>query len=71
MSRTRLRAVLTLLVGIALVASACGDDDDGTTSTTGGGGNAGTLQFTPYDAGGPLTEAALKSGAPFSPACDV
>lgn len=62
MSRTRLRAVLTLLVGIALVASACGDDD-GTSTTTGRPStSAGTLRFTPYDAGGPLTEAALKSG---------
>lgn len=62
MSRTRLRAVLTLLVGIALVASACGDDDDTTTTSGGTGGGGGTLRFTPYDAGGPLTEAALKSG---------
>ncbi|HEX7095715.1 MAG TPA: glycine betaine ABC transporter substrate-binding protein [Acidimicrobiales bacterium] len=64
MSRTRLRAAVVLLLGFALVASACGDDDD--TTTTGGasgdGSTTGVLQFTPYDAGGPLTEAALKSG---------
>jgi osmoprotectant transport system substrate-binding protein len=57
MSRRRSRALIALLVGFALVVSACGDDDD--TSTSGSGG---TLRFEPYDAGGPLTEAALKSG---------
>jgi osmoprotectant transport system substrate-binding protein len=56
MSRGRCRALVALLVGFALVASACGDDDD---SVAAGGGG---LTFAPYDAGGPLTEAALKSG---------
>ena len=55
MSRRRSRALIALLVGFALVVSACGDDDD--TSTSGSGG---TLRFEPYDAGGPLTEAALE-----------
>ena len=63
--------LVALLIGIALVASACGDDDDTdtTSDTTGSGPTArrsrrggGTLRFTPYDAGGPLTKAALKSG---------
>jgi osmoprotectant transport system substrate-binding protein len=67
MARRPLRVLVALLVGLALVASACGDDDDdtGTTSgSTGSGsdGGGGTLAFTPYDAGGPLTKAALKSG---------
>lgn len=58
MVRRRHRALVALLLGFALVASACGDDDDG----GGSGGAGGTLRFSPYDAGGPLTEAALKTG---------
>jgi osmoprotectant transport system substrate-binding protein len=57
MSRRRCRALVALFVGFALVVAACGDDDD---TSTGSGG--GSLRFEPYDAGGPLTEAALKSG---------
>jgi osmoprotectant transport system substrate-binding protein len=57
MARRPLRVFVALLIGLALVASACGDDDDDTEA-----GSGGTLRFTPYDAGGPLTKAALKSG---------
>jgi osmoprotectant transport system substrate-binding protein len=57
MSRRPFRVLVAVLVGFALVAAACGDDDE--SSTTGDGGS---LRFTPYDAGGPLTKAALKSG---------
>jgi osmoprotectant transport system substrate-binding protein len=71
MARRPLRVFVALLVGLALVASACGDDDDTDTTSTGndggsdstaGGSGGGALRFTPYDAGGPLTKAALKSG---------
>jgi osmoprotectant transport system substrate-binding protein len=57
MSRRRFRALVALFVGFALVVAACGDDDD-----TSAGSGGGSLRFEPYDAGGPLTEAALKSG---------
>jgi osmoprotectant transport system substrate-binding protein len=70
MARRPLRVLVALLIGLALVASACGDDDDTDTTSTGdtgsegtsGGAGGGTLRFTPYDVGGPLTKAALKSG---------
>src|SRR5215204_2350035 len=63
MARRPLRVLVALLIGLALVASACGDDDDtSTTGDSGSGSGGGTLAFTPYDAGGPLTKAALKSG---------
>jgi osmoprotectant transport system substrate-binding protein len=67
MARRPWRVLVALLIGFALVASACGDDDDTDTTSTGepgtsGSGGGGVLQFTPYDAGGPLTKAALKSG---------
>jgi osmoprotectant transport system substrate-binding protein len=68
MARRPLRVLVALLIGFALVASACGDDDDtdttstGDPGTSGAAGSGGVLQFTPYDAGGPLTKAALKSG---------
>jgi osmoprotectant transport system substrate-binding protein len=70
MARRPLRVLVALLIGLALVASACGDDDDTDTTSTGNtggsegtsGGGGGTVRFTPYDAGGPLTKAALKSG---------
>jgi osmoprotectant transport system substrate-binding protein len=51
---------VALLLGLALVASACGDDDD--SDTTGAAEGGGRLRFAPYDVGGPLTKAALKSG---------
>jgi hypothetical protein len=59
MTRRPYRFLLALLLPIALFAAACGDDSD--TDTSSGEGGGGTLRFTPYDAGGPLTKAALKS----------
>jgi osmoprotectant transport system substrate-binding protein len=57
MPRRPFRVLVALLIGLALVAAACGDDDDDASASGGG-----TLRFTPYDVGGPLTKAALKSG---------
>src|SRR5215204_606738 len=65
MARRPLRVLVPMLIGIALVAAACGDDDDTSTtgdSSSGSATGGGTLAFTPYDPGGPLTKAALKSG---------
>jgi osmoprotectant transport system substrate-binding protein len=67
MARRPLRVLVALLIGIALVASACGDDDDTDTTSSdttadGSAASGGTLRFAPYDVGGPLTKAALKSG---------
>jgi osmoprotectant transport system substrate-binding protein len=67
MSRRRLWVLLVVVTGLALIASACGDDNSTSTSTSsaqgsGSSGTAGTLRFTPYDAGGPLTKTALRSG---------
>jgi osmoprotectant transport system substrate-binding protein len=59
MTRRPYRFLLALLLPLVLLAAACGDDSD--SETTSGDGGGGTLRFTPYDAGGPLTKAALKS----------
>ncbi|HEV8298454.1 MAG TPA: glycine betaine ABC transporter substrate-binding protein [Acidimicrobiales bacterium] len=55
MRSTRARALLGLLIAVALMAAACGDDDNASS------GSGGTLQFKALDAGGPLTKAALRN----------
>jgi osmoprotectant transport system substrate-binding protein len=55
MTRKPVRVLLGLVLGLALVASACGDDSGSANANA-----SGTLQFKPYDTGGPLTKAALK-----------
>jgi ABC-type branched-subunit amino acid transport system substrate-binding protein len=54
MRMTNVRRTGALLVGLALIAAACGDDDDNATATTAGGATAGGATTT---AGGATTTA--------------
>ncbi len=54
MSKTNVRRTGALLVGLALIAAACGDDDDNATATTAGATTAGGATTT---AGGATTTA--------------
>lgn len=66
--RKRTSPLLAIGAAALLLLAACGSDSSKTSassssgSSASGAGGAATFSFTPYDAGGPLTRAALEKG---------